>query len=188
MNKKGRMENSIKNSMAGVLVQAMSTIMGLATRTFFIHYLSAEYLGVNGLFSNVLTMLSLAELGVGSAITYSLYKPIANRDEHKIAQLMNLYRAAYQAVGTVVALVGICIIPFLKYFIHGESNIDNLTVIYLLFLSNTVFSYFFAYKKSVFSADQYERILYYFNLVAQVIRYILQIIAIYLFRSFIYFF
>ena len=147
MNDRGRIENSIRNSLSGIIVQACSILMGFATRTVFIKHLSLEYLGVNGLFSNILTMLSLAEMGVGSAITYSMYKPVAERDEIKIAQLMNLYRTAYQVIGTLIAVSGLCIVPFLSLFIKEKPNIDNLEVIYLLFLGNTVASYFFAYKQ-----------------------------------------
>ena len=166
-------------------MQAWSTIMGLVTRTFFIRCLSAEYLGVNGLFTNILTMLSLAEMGVGSAITYSMYKPIASRDELKIAQLLNLYRIAYQVIGVVIAILGLCIAPFLGSIIKDKPNIDNLTLIYLLFLGNTVASYFFAHKRSVLNADQMERVINYFTLAFQTIRYALQIIVLILFRNFI---
>lgn len=185
MNDKGRIENSIRNSFSGVFVQAASTIMGLVARTFFIKYLSAEHLGVNGLFSNVLTMLSLAEMGIGGAITYSMYKPVADKDELKIAQLMNLYRTAYRVVGTIIAILGICVIPFLDVIIKDRPNIDNLILIYLLFLGNTVASYFFAHKKSVLSADQMERIVNYFALLYQLVRYVLQIITLILWKNYI---
>ena len=185
MNNKGRIENSIRNSATGIIVQACSTIMGLFARTFFIRYLSAEYLGVNGLFSNILTMLSLAELGVGGAITYSMYKPVAKKDEKKVAELLNLYRAAYRIIGIVIALIGIAIIPFLGYIIKEETSIENLTLIYALFLGNTVLSYFFAYKRSILSADQMERVISWFALVFQMIRYTLQIVSLILFQNFI---
>lgn len=159
--------------------------MGLVVRTFFIRCLSAEYLGVNGLFSNILTVLSLAEMGVGSAITYSMYKPIATGDEQKIAQLLNLYRTAYRVIGSVIAVLGICIIPFLGSIIKDAPEIENLTLIYLLFLGNTVASYFFAYKRSVLNADQMARIINYFTLFFQTIRNVLQIVVLILFKNFI---
>ena len=185
MNDRGRIENSIRNSLSGIIVQACSILMGFATRTVFIKHLSLEYLGVNGLFSNILTMLSLAEMGVGSAITYSMYKPVAERDEIKIAQLMNLYRTAYQVIGTLIAVSGLCIVPFLSLFIKEKPNIDNLEVIYLLFLGNTVASYFFAYKQSVLNTDQMARVIHYFSLAFQVLRYTSQIIVVILFKDFI---
>lgn len=185
MNNKSRVENSIRNSASGLMVQASNALMGLIVRTVFIHNLSSEYLGVNGLFSNILTMLSLAEMGIGGAITYSMYKPIATKDEKKIAQLMNMYRTAYRIVGAVVATLGVSLIPFLGIIIKDKPNIEHLTLIYLLYLSNTVLSYFFAYKRSIFSADQMERIINYFTLFFQVIRYSLQVLVIILFRNFI---
>ena len=187
MNNKGRIENSVRNSATGIIVQACNMILGLVTRTFFIRYLSAEYLGVNGLFSNILTMLSLAEMGIGGAITYSMYKPIAQDDQKKIAQLMNLYRTAYCIIGIVIAVIGICIVPFLGYIIKDKPNIENLTLIYFLYLSNTVLSYFFAYKRSILSADQMERIIQYFTFAFQVIRYTVQVVVLILFKDFIVF-
>ena len=187
MNNIGRIENSIRNSTTGIIVQACITILGLITRTFFIRYLSAEYLGVNGLFSNILTMLSLAEMGIGGAITYSMYKPIAQNDQRKIVQLMNLYRSAYRIIGAVIAVAGLGIVPFLGFIIKDKPDIDNLTLIYLLYLSNTVLSYFYAYKRSILSADQMERIIQLFSLAFHVIRYTLQVLTLILFKDFITF-
>lgn len=185
MNKKGRIENSIKNSILGVIVQGTNVLLGLLVRTVFIRCLSREYLGINGLFTNILTMLSLAEMGIGSAIVYNMYKPIADGDEIQIAKLMNFYRKAYVIIGCVVAVCGICITPFLGYIIKDQPNIPNITFIYLLFLANTVFSYFFAYKRSIFSADQRERVLHFFRLLFYIARSIVQILILLVVQSFI---
>lgn len=185
MNKRGRIENSIRNSIFGVVVQGANVLLGLLVRTFFIHCLSQEYLGVNGLFTNILTMLSLAEMGIGSAIIYNMYKPIAEGDEIQIAQLMNFYRRAYFVIGSVVAISGVLLTPFLGYIIKGQPDIPNITAIYLLFLSNTVFSYFFAYKKSIFSADQRERVLHVFRLIFYMLRSALQIVILIVTQNFI---
>lgn len=185
MNTESRISNSIKNSIFGIIVQVSNVLLGFVIRTVFVKCLSAEYLGINGLFTNVLTMLSLAELGVGSAIVYNMYKPISENDTIKIAKLMNLYRDAYRIIGCVVALIGLCLVPFLDYIIKDQPDIDGLTVIYLLFLGNTVSSYFFAYKRSMFSADQKERTLHKFKLMFYVIRSIGQIIVLITFKNFI---
>lgn len=185
MNKQRRLENVIKNSALGVIAQGTNVLLSLIVRTVFIRCLSAEYLGINGLFTNILTMLSLAEMGVGSAIVYSMYKPVAESDEVQIAKLMNLYRLAYAVIGCVVAFVGIGLIPFLDVLIRGSVLVDNLTLIYLLFLSNTVFSYFFAYKRSIFSADQHERILHAFRILFHFLRAIVQIVILIVFRNFV---
>lgn len=185
MNSKGRIENSFINSVSGLLVQIISTILGLLARTVFIHTLGKEYLGINGLFSNILTILSLAELGVGSAIIYNLYKPVANKNEIQIAKLLNLYRRCYSIIGVVIAVFGIVLIPFLGYIIKEQPDIEGFTLIYILFLSNTVVSYLFAYKKALFTADQMERVISLFNLFFQVIRYGLQISVLVISRNYI---
>ena len=114
MNEKGRIENTIKNSSFGIIAQISNILLGLVVRTFFIHNLDKCYLGVNGLFTNILTMLSLAELGVGTAIVYNMYKPIADNDYKQIAKLMNLYKKAYSIIGCIVAIIGVALIPALK--------------------------------------------------------------------------
>lgn len=185
MNKQGRVENSIKNSSFGIIAQVSNILLGLLVRTFFIHNLSKAYLGANGLFTNVLTMLSLAEMGVGAAIVYNMYKPIANNDYKQIARLMNLYKKAYSIIGCIVAVIGVCLIPFLPFIIKGDSGIKNITLIYILYLANTVFSYFFAYKRSIFSADQRDRVLQFFKMLGHFVRSILQIAVLIIFKNFI---
>lgn len=149
-----RTENSIKNSIIGILGQVFNIILNFVSRTIFIFILGANYLGVNGLFTNILSMLSLAELGIGSAIIYHMYKPLANKDEEKLKSLMHLYAKAYRYIGLVVAIVGLSIVPFLGVIIKDKPNVEHLTIIYLLFLANSVVSYFFAYKTSIITADQ----------------------------------
>lgn len=185
MNKQGRIENSIKNSSLGIITQISNILLGVIVRTFFIHYLEKAYLGVNGLFTNVLTMLSLAEMGVGAAIVYNMYKPIADSDYKQIAKLMNLYKKAYFVIGCIVGVIGICLIPVIPYIIKDDSSIKNLTFIYVLYLSNTVASYFFAYKRSIFSADQRDRVLQLFKLITHIIRSILQVAVLIIFKNFI---
>ena len=148
-----RSVNSLKNTSYAMLTQILSLIFKFIIQTIFIKTLGAEYLGVNGLFTNVLQMLSLAELGIGSAITYNLYKPLANNNEKEIKAYMNFYKKAYNFIGLFILIIGLCITPFLKFFIKNQSQVDNLNLIYLLFLLNTVLSYFFAYKRSIIIAD-----------------------------------
>lgn len=185
MNKQGRVENSIKNSSLGIIAQVSNILLGLLVRTFFIYNLDKAYLGANGLFTNVLTMLSLAEMGVGSAIVYNMYKPIANNDYKQIAKLMNLYKKAYSIIGCIVAVIGVCLIPALPYIIKDDSGLQNITLIYVLYLANTVSSYFFAYKRSIFSADQRDRVLQLFKLIGHFVRSVLQIAILVIFKDFI---
>ena len=124
-------------------------------RTVFVYVLGKEYLGVNGLFTNILTMLSFAELGIGSAMIFSMYKPLSVGETEKLKSIMRLYRKAYCIIGASIAVMGVCVVPFLGMIVGETPEIpENITVLYLLFLLNTVISYFFVYKKSIITADQ----------------------------------
>lgn len=149
-----RTTNSIRNSLIAFLAQILSILFSFITRTVFIKTLGASYLGVNGLFSNILSMLSFAELGIGTAIIYAMYKPLADGDEKKISALMNLYAKAYKCIGISTAVIGVCLVPFLDILIKDKPDIPNLTLIYLLFLGNSSISYFFSYKRSIIIASQ----------------------------------
>ena len=124
MMEKTRTEYSFFNILAGIGGYLLNTIMGFVCRMVFTRCLSADYLGINGLFSNILTMLSLAELGIGSAIVYALYKPLAENDEDKICALVQFYRKAYMVIGIVVAVIGMAMFPFLNFIIQNPV-IDN---------------------------------------------------------------
>ena len=143
-----RINNSLKNMLFGVYGQFISAVMGFLVRTVFIYTLGVEYLGVEGLFTSILMMLSLANLGFDSAMTYSLYKPLADNDITKIQALMNLYKKAYRVIGIVVLIIGLAILPFLSFLINGTTTVENLYLIYILFLISSVSSYFFVYKQT----------------------------------------
>lgn len=153
-NSGNRTRNSIYNFLFALIGQGVDVVIKFVLRTAFISTLGKEYLGLNGLFTNILSFLSLAELGVGAAITYSLYEPIANNDELKILPLMALYKKAYTIIGTGVIIIGISLTPFLKLLIAEMPNIDNIELIYILFVINSGISYFFSYKSSFISANQ----------------------------------
>lgn len=154
-NSGSRTFNSMKNIIMGFMSQGIVLGVGFVNRIVFTRCLTAEYLGVNGLFTNILSMLSLAELGIGTAIVYALYKPLAEKNEKEIAILMNYFAKAYKVIGCVVAVVGVLLLPFLDLLIGATPNIEeNIYVIYLLYLFNTSLSYFFTYKSSLLTADQ----------------------------------
>lgn len=134
MVERSRTEYSILNILTGLGGYFLNTVLGFLCRMVFVRCLAADYLGVNGLFVNVLTFLSLAELGIGNAIVFALYKPLANHDEEKIASLVKFYGKAYQVIGIVVGLVGLCLMPFLNVIIREQPNISE--SIYLLYLLN----------------------------------------------------
>ncbi len=149
-----RTESSIKNLIYAFGGKIVELLVKLVTRFVFVKILATEYLGLNGLFSNILSILSLVELGIGPALTYSLYKPLAHKDTKKIKALINLYKKLYNIIGIVILLLGISITPFLPYLINKMPNISNIYYIYILFVLNTSISYFYTYKRSLLEADQ----------------------------------
>lgn len=149
-----RSKKSIKNVMIAIVSQGIGILISFVARIVFIKTLGAEYLGLNGLFSNILTVLSLAELGVGEAITYCLYKPLAQNDKNKCKMLMQFYKKIYIIIGIIILVIGVSITPFLSYFIKEMPNIKNINTIYILFVINTAISYFFSYKRTLIIADQ----------------------------------
>ena len=137
-----------------LLVQALTYLITFAGRSVFIRCLDKEYLGVGGLFGNILSVLALAELGISVAMNYFLYKPLANDDETTIAAYMNFYARAYRVVGCFVIVAGSALIPFLPSIIGTQTSIENLPLIYFLYVLSSGVSYFFSYKRSIFIADQ----------------------------------
>lgn len=143
------------NILTGFGGYVINTLLGYVCRIVFVRCLNADYLGVNGLFTNILSMLSLAELGIGSAIGYALYKPLAEDNKEKITSLMQFYGKAYRIIGIVVATCGLLMIPFLDVIITTPPDIlENIYAIYLLYLFNTSSSYFFSYRSALLTAAQ----------------------------------
>ena len=155
MSKRSRTEYSLINIMVGLGGYFFNTIFGFICRMVFVKCLPAEYLGINGLFTNILSMLSLAELGIGTAIVYALYKPLAENDEEKIASLMQFYGKAYRVIGCAVGIVGLALLPFLNSLIGETPGIkENIYLIYGVYLFNTCLTYFFSYRASLLTAAQ----------------------------------
>lgn len=173
-----RLERSIKNSAAVLAGQAISMGLGFVTRTVFMYTLSREYLGLNGLFTSFLSLLSLSELGIGTAMTYALYKPLAHRDEVQISALMNLFAKAYRIIGVIIAAAGVLLYPFIGFFVKDIPDVRHIDAIYGLFLANTALSYFFSYRRALITADQREAINTFNQSVFLVLQNILQIILL----------
>lgn len=183
-----RTKNTIKNSYYGILTQIVNIIISFISRTAFIYVLGVEYLGVNGLFTNILMLLSFAELGIGNAIIYGMYKPLATKDKEKIKSLMAVYSKAYKAIAIFVFVVGLLVIPFMDYIIKDAPNIkENINLIYILFLFNTSFSYVFVYKKSIMTADQKSYMILFYDQLFKVAQVLAQIIFLFLTREYIIF-
>lgn len=185
MSNGGRIEKSLKNMVNGIAYRILTILTAFIVRTVFIRCLSNDYLSVNGLYSSILSMLSLAELGFSTAMVYSMYKPLADKDYRKLAQLMNLYKHAYAIIGTVILVVGLCLVPFLDVLIKNRPDIPGLTFYYILFLLNSAISYwFFAYRNSILQADQKSYIISNYSSIFNIIKVILQIIVLLIFHNF----
>ena len=151
--------------------------------------MGVQYLGLNSLFTSILQVLNLAELGVGSAMVYSMYKPIAEDDGERICALMKLYRTYYRIIGLVVGIIGIIILPFIPKLIKSDLPEDvNVYILYLLHLSATVFSYWlFAYKNSLLQAHQRNDVISKVTFIFETIKYAIQLlILIFLKNYYIY--
>ena len=152
--KKSRLDYSIMNSGISTGIYIVRLIVQFVARTFFIKYLGTEILGLNGLFTNILSLLSVADMGIGTSIIFSMYKPLSNGDHEQVKSLMALYKKAYEAIGATIAVIGLAIVPFLHLIVAHSERFPQLYLIYILFLANSVVSYFFTYKRSLISADQ----------------------------------
>lgn len=179
-----RQKNSFLNISSNFLILLTNTILSFAVRTIFIKVLGEQYLGVNGLFTNILQVISLAELGIGTAINYALYDPLAKKDYKKVSIIMKFYKKVYETIGTIILVVGLAIIPFLDLLMK-DNNVPNIVLIYLLYLFNTVLMYFISYKETLIIADQRYYKLAKIVFVSNVLIYILQIIVLLIFKSFI---
>lgn len=156
-NQKSRVDNSLKSSVVSVVCNVANIIFGLLYRTIFVYVLGAAYLGINGLFTSVLSVLSLAELGITTAIVYRLYKPISMNDPYKVGQIMCFFKWVYRAIAFIVLLAGLAIVPILPFLIKDGTEIPgdiNIYVIYCLFLLQSASTYMFSYRLSILNADQ----------------------------------
>lgn len=186
-----RTEKALKNVKLALAAQLVTLLASFVSRRFFTHYLSVEYLGLSGLFSNVLTVLSLAELGVGASITYSLYRPIAEGDRPKTAALMRLFKKLYTIIGIVVFVLGCLATPLLRFFVDDIektiSAIPEFYLIYILYVVNSSVSYFFTYKKTLIIADQKKYITSYLSAISSVALSILECVILALTRNYVLF-
>lgn len=150
-----RSEYVIKNSFWTTVNNIANIFIGFVTRTVFIYFLNAEYLGINGLFTNILSILSLSELGFSTAVTYNLYKPLREGDDRKVAALMNFYKWIYRGVAVFILAAGLILTPFLQYVIKDTAfELSYIRIVYVIFLLKTVISYFYSYNYTLATADQ----------------------------------
>ena len=183
---KSRTYNTTRNVFSGFIKQIVSILFPFIIRTIIIYYLGAEYQGISGLFSSILQVLSLADLGFSTAVIFSLYKPISENDNQLINALMSYLRRVYRIIGLIVLVLGLSLLPFLNQLITGNipSNI-NIYILYLIYLFNSVSSYYlFAYKSALFTAMQREDIISNVYTITSVFIKLIQIVLLILFKNY----
>lgn len=180
----GRFKKSTRNVLFSLLSQIIIVIFEALARRFFLQVFSSEYLGLGSTFSSVLNVLSFAELGIGSAIVFSLYKPIAENDHKKIRSYMKVYRNTYLIIGSIVLLLGSACTPFLNVFVKEMPDIPYVRLIYLLFVFQSGTQYFFSYKITFLNANQQNYIFQRMQIVSSVVKLSLQIVSILVFKNY----
>ena len=188
-NSEGRIHNSIRNSFVAIASQSVNLIMAFVYRLIFLKILDETYLGLNSLFANILGLLSLAELGIGIAISYRLYASMNDKDASRTGALIKFYKNIYYCIAAIVLVVGLAVMPFLKFFIKGYSSLPldvNIYLLYLIFLIQSVFSYLFSYRLMLFNSDQKNFITNVANIITTFVLYLLQILVLYFTRNYLY--
>lgn len=185
-----RVKNSLKNTIYAVISNILIILVGLVTQNIFVNMLGKEYLGINGLFNNIVSMLAVVELGIGPAIIVNLYKPLAENDYKKINQLMNFYKKCYRIISCVVIIIGILILPFLNFFVDTDikfSNYGGIYIIFLLYVLDAGLSYLLSYKRSLLQADQKNRYINIVHTLSYILMNFIQILILIKTQNFILF-
>ncbi len=180
-----RLENSIKNIITALLCNLITIIISFISQNILVNNLGIEYSGLNGVFTNIISMLSIVELGIGSQIIYHLYKPIAEKDTIKIKKLMNFYKKCYNTIAIIVVVVGLLIMPFIKFFIGNNSIPENLYFIYILFIADSAVSYLIAYKRSIIYANQKNRYVDLIHIIYMLVMNSLQILVLFTIKNYV---
>jgi O-antigen/teichoic acid export membrane protein len=176
MNTQSREVNSIRNFIVGVISQFFFLFLNLVAKTVFIKTLGIEFLGINGLFTNVFILLSFAEFGIGSVMVYSLYDPLTKKDTKKITAIYRFFKKIYIIISILTMFIGILIIPMLKFMVNTEVAVPNLILYYILFLISITISNLYIYKSHLILADQKEYIVSLYQIFFGGIALILQIL------------
>lgn len=179
-----RLKMTARNAFWSYFSMGVSFVLQFISRTVFIYYLGEGYLGINGLFTNVLGVLSFAELGIGTAINFSLYKPVAEQNIEKIKAYMFYYKWAYRIIALIVSILGVVLIPFLDILVTDPGDVGNIAVYYCIYLFNTVTSYFVSYKYSLVNAEQKNYIYTNINLIINASTIVIQIISLIIWKNF----
>ena len=174
-----RSQATVKNSIWGIAQQIIVCVLSMFSRRVMIDTIGVEGVGLNAFLTSVITMLSLAELGIGTAIVYHMYVPIANDDRAQIAKLMRTYRNVYRIIAAAILALGLCLLPFMDRIVSDVSYSKGyVSIIFILFLIQTTSSYLFTYKRSMLSADQKQYIITVFDLLYKIVTIIVGIIVL----------
>ena len=179
LGKNSRSKNTVLNVLFGYGVQIGILVLSFVNRRIFLRFLPIDYLGINGLFSNILTILALAELGLDSSVVYTLYKPVSEKKYPLIHSLLTYFKKVYYLVSVIILGIGLMLIPFLRYIITTDLSFSDVVVYYVLFLINNVASYFVAHKVALISAFQEQRIQKVISLVTTLLLQIAHIIVLF---------
>lgn len=181
-----RTGNSLRNILSGVGNQCATMGIQFISKTIFIYTLGAEYLGVQSLFTNFVSLLNISELGIGTAIVFSLYRVLADHDEAKIAATMRLMKRAYAGIGAFIFFLSLVCYPFLPYILNGVDHVEHISLIYVLYVADTLLTYwFYSYKTAILQADQKQYVLNLVNLFVTFLRSLAQILVLFFTSSFL---
>lgn len=185
MNNESRTKNSIRNISYSLIITITTILLSGVIRFFFVRNFIIEYLGLNSLFTNIISLLSITESGFGVAISYAMYKPMAEGNVDKVRQLLRFLKKMYMYVAIIVLICGCCIIPLLPFIVKEYASLDiNFYIIYGLFLCNTIFSFFVAYRRSLFHCSQRADIEQKINFVATIIGNAMQLLCILVLKNY----
>lgn len=185
MQQKSRMAYTLKNLKWGYICTFISYLVSFPAKTVLVWTMGADYTGVNGLFNNILGVLSFADLGIGAAFNFSLYKPVAENDVEKLKAIMRLYKQVYRIIAAVIAILGTMLVPFLHYLVNAPQEIKNIEIYYIVFLFHTVTSYFVSYKYSIVNARQENYVFSILNTISKVAVSTVQIIILIYVRDYL---
>ncbi|MCI9077837.1 MAG: lipopolysaccharide biosynthesis protein [Lachnospiraceae bacterium] len=187
MKQRSRTGYSAVNTTVAVFSRIVAIFAGFVTRVVFTHMLNESYVGINGLFTDILNILSLTELGAGTAITYALYKPVADNNIPRQQALMQMFKWFYRLTAGCVAVFGILVIPFMDVIMKNRPDVEHLVLIYILYLVNSVASYLLVYKRTLIEAHQLNYIVLVYQTAFLLLQYICQILVLVIAKDFILF-
>ena len=182
--KGSRTQKSVTNTVVSFASQLIVILLGFLSRRVLIYSVGVEYLGINGLYTSILDVLSLTELGLADVVIFSLYKPLAEDDTEKLTALMGYYKVIYRIIALTVGVIGVALVPVLGVLIKTEIDRFHLVLYYLMFLTNSVCSYLLVYKSSIIQADQKRYLISKYTMAFKLLTTAVQIFVLLVLRSF----